>query len=506
MCMFVLYVRGKSVYEGASSAKYKKGDSVKMRPAIYSDLTASDLTAATIEDVDTRYSMPLYKVSYMSGNIKIYVRNLHEGLINDSFTTIKTFYFLRNNKYQAATFSVISVSLYYDRPWWVRLKIGNTTYPTSDDTKNPAFEYGADNYLNISILYRTNQLKHTPGPMFSKGDKVFATEKDGDIYYPATIVGVDSTKEDIYSITFDNDETKKTYNNISVTNLAIGSDLNGANHDEILNYCSFAKDIDDYSVYSSTILAKASGMNMLNAFKSIFPDPNQMAATLIGPTGPTGNSVLSGNIGKQGIDGTKGDIGIKGIPGLKGLIGLTGPIGNTGIDGAAGNDAGDGVTGPTGPIGPTGESIIGAPGPMGDTGPKGPDGDIGPLGPINTNYILSNTGPTGPTGPTGKDGDKGNKGPIGKTGLTGTSYILSGTTSSGTTSSGTTSSGTTSSGTTSSGTTSSGTTSSGTTRTGLTRPTTTASGSTERSNGKMNEIMNTFQTLYQNFKFLTNQQ
>ena len=462
MCMFVLYVRGKSVYEGASSAKYKKGDSVKVLLDKY-----PGRADAKIESVDTSYYVPLYNVKY-----KDYAyRNIKEDLINESFINSfknKTLYFLRNNKYKLVTDYHINSDIY------ISLTVDGKEYPDSNDTTNIAYRSTSKKFM-IATLYRTNQLKNAPGRIFNIGDKVFATEKNGTVYYAATIVGVDSTKEDIYSITYDNDDSKNKYDNISVTNLAIGSELHGVNHDYLNDYYTYNYD----DTIGSTYFAKSSVMNIINAFKQIFPNPVTMKNSLIGPigpTGPTGKSSVPGNTGTRGIDGTKGDIGTKGIPGLKGLIGLAGPIGNTGIDGPTGNNGIDGVTGPTGPIGPTGESIIGAPGPMGDTGPKGPDGDIGPLGPINTNYILSNTGPTGPTGPTGKDGDKGNKGPIGKTGLTGTTYILSGTTSS------------------------------GTTRTGLTGPITTASGSTDRSNGKMNEIMNTFQTLYQNFKFLTNQQ
>ena len=464
ICIFVLYVRGKSVYEGvASSAKFNKGDKVTIRPASF-----YDRRGATIEDVDTRYSIPLYKLYYMGGtqnDIKVYMRNVYEDLINDSFTTIKNFYFLRNNKYVPATIS----SIYEHRVWYVRLKVGNTTYPTNDDKKNPAYEDSGDNYFDISILYRTNQLKRTSGPMFGKGDKVFATEENGTIYYPATIIDVDTTKEDIYTITFDNDEMKKIYNKISVTTLAIGSDLNGANHAEIINAFSYVPrfDVDTWDDVGK--FTKISGMNIFNVFKNIFPDPVTMKTSLIGPTGPTGptgKSDVSGNTGKQGIDGSKGDIGIKGIAGLKGVTGLTGIIGNAGIDGPAGNNGIDGITGPTGPTGPTGESKIGAVGPTGDAGLQGPDGDRGPLGPFNTDYILSTTGPTGPTGPTGKNGIVGNKGPTGKTGPTGSMYISSGSSELGSSELGT----------------------------------------TKNSNGNMNEILKTVNSLYQNFKLLTNRQ
>ena len=49
------------------------------------------------------------------------------------------------------------------------------------------------------------------------------------MYYPATIVGLVTNKEDMYNIIFDNDDSKTIYKNVPVIKIAIGSNLNGSN-------------------------------------------------------------------------------------------------------------------------------------------------------------------------------------------------------------------------------------------------------------------------------------
>jgi hypothetical protein len=184
----------------------------------------------------------------------------------------------------------------------------------------------------------------------------------------------------------------------------------------------------------------------------------QVASTMVGPTGNTGPT---GPQGIQGLTGPTGNTGPQGLTGNTGasaydtaitngfvgteqqwLITLIGATGNTGATGSAGNTGPQGIQGLTGNTGPQGiqgltgntgasaydtaivngfvgteqQWLITLIGPTGNTGPQGLTGNTGPQG---------IQGETGNTGPQGIQGETGNTGPQGPAGLNAPNTIIS---------------------------------------------------------------------------------
>jgi hypothetical protein len=141
----------------------------------------------------------------------------------------------------------------------------------------------------------------------------------------------------------------------------------------------------------------------------------QVASTMVGPTGNTG---ATGPQGIQGLTGNTGATGPQGIQGLTGNTGATGPQGLTGNTG---------IQGEIGPTGNTGASAYDTAVTNGFSGTQsqwlitliGPTGNTGATGPQGIQGLTGNTGPTGNTGATGPQGLTGNTGPTGNTGATG---------------------------------------------------------------------------------------
>ena len=159
----------------------------------------------------------------------------------------------------------------------------------------------------------------------------------------------------------------------------------------------------------------------------------QVASTMVGPTGntgatgPQGIQGLTGNTGAtgpQGIQGLTGNTGATGPQGLTGNTGIQGEIGPTGNTGASAYDTAvtNGFSGTQSQwlitlIGPTGNT--GATGPQGLTGNTGPTGNTGATGPQGIEGLTGNTGATGPQGLTGNTGPQGIQGLTGNTGAQG---------------------------------------------------------------------------------------
>ena len=109
---------------------------------------------------------------------------------------------------------------------------------------------------------------------------------------------------------------------------------------------------------------------------------NDLASSIIGPTGPEGDTGATGEQGiqgEQGVQGVTGATGGQGTQGLQGVTGATGGQGTQGLQGITGATGGQGIQGIQGITGATGnQGVQGEPGVQGITGATGPQGPQGP--------------------------------------------------------------------------------------------------------------------------------
>jgi hypothetical protein len=418
MCMFVLYVREKSVYEGATTYSpnlYHVGDTIKVLDSSNHILKIATIAAENTEfpnvydlsyNNTTIYNVPQNMISYISQASKAPPYDPHV-LVRKMTSSSETI------KYKKA--NIIGRGYYVDR------------YQYTLDS-DPVDQYGnrpeyADYFINF---------KSGPGPKYSSGDKLYYYDGGLDTYFPAIIVSNVTGDDTHYTIKllcdalYPNCNTSGTIN-VSEDTLKRGSNLN-------------SKKI----IQTATTLNNYSTDAIVNSLNQLYPDPNiiKTSMTVSGPTGPTGPN------GETGINyvGAAGSTGPSGQKGIQGIQGQTGPDGKSDIKGYIGPSGPHGISGGigfVGPTGPTGEKQLGVVGPTGGTGEKGYAGPTGPIGyTSNKIVVVGNTGATNATRPTGNTGTiettrpTGNTGTIETTGptsysgvtLSGTSFVSNATT------------------------------------------------------------------------------